>query len=526
MQPAPSPRSSHLALLLGLAIAALAFAWVFAFGVGFNREGAPSASLSEKLAHQWQLYERARAEVIERTQGGGTIRRREWEALLRPVRQYRWTASDLDQLRRDHRDRIDATAQEARAASAIDLDQVRQDGRVREFSNLLPKGGMLHVHPNGTLQPETVERLLRLGDPAVGRKRAGYSGGFAKGELAFLDDYPDEFRYLELRAEDQVRFRALFLLPETTSAFRRFAAVFPLVGLLRQIPELRAWDQICDDFFKRANAHRVRYVEFTMHVEPSLDALRELEETARVAQVRYGITLRVNAAFDRTAAPQENLARLRRLTEFLAANPSGVVVGIDLSGNETGYPALEAGQHLYGYAQGETASAALLHRTIHAGAGDPRNMRDALLMAAERVGHGTQAFADPVALEFAISRRVPVEANIVSNVRLGYAESFAEHPFLDLLRLGLRVSLSTDDEGILATDITNEFAVAIAHTDITYAEVRQLVLNSIETSFAAHDEKERLRATVENDLREFEKLWPTIPHDRQQRDGFAPRSSQ
>jgi adenosine deaminase CECR1 len=71
------------------------------------------------------------------------------------------------------------------------------------------------------------------------------------------------------------------------------------------------------------------------------------------------------------------------------------------------------------------------------------------------------------------------------------------------------VSLSTDDEGIFGTDMTNEFTTAIAHTDISYAEVRQLIINSIATSFAAPEEKDALLALVENDLREFEQSWAT-----------------
>jgi adenosine deaminase len=140
-------------------------------------------------------------------------------------------------------------------------------------------------------------------------------------------------------------------------------------------------------------------------------------------------------------------------------------------------------------------------------------MRDAILLGAERVGHGTQAWKDPVALEFAANQKLPIEANLVSNVRLGYAASFRAHAFLDLLRLGLRVSLSTDDEGILVTDITNEFVAAITHTNITYSEVRQLVLNSIDTAFVDDAEKGRLRGQVEQDLREFEASWRAAASD-------------
>ncbi|HEX8680414.1 MAG TPA: hypothetical protein VF683_10665, partial [Chthoniobacterales bacterium] len=491
--------------------AALIFAAVCVLAIAVRRQftgrDSRSASLSEKLSHQWQLYERAEATLVDRVRSGGRINRREWERLVQASGRFRWTARDREDLRRAHRQRIDARARAAREASRIDLDEVRKSGDVRRFCEQLPKGGMLHVHPTGTLKPETVAHLAGRGNPIVGKKGLAYPRAFHSRELAFLENYAGDARYLDFAADDQVRFQRLFVLPPETSDFRRFAAVFPLVTVLRQALPDDAWLVICDAFFLRAQAHRVRYVEFTMQVEATEAQARELEETARRAQERYGITLRVNAAFDRAASADENAARLRRLVAFLDSRPLPVVAGIDLSGEEAKHAALDSGQSLYGYLLGDRARRSRFRRTMHAGVGDMRNIRDAMLMDAERVGHATQAFADPVALEFAAFHQLPVEANLVSNVRLGYAKSFAAHPFLDLLRLGLRVSLSTDDEGILETELSNEFAAAITHTDITYAEVRQLVLNSIETSFAGPVEKEKLRSAVEGELASFEEEW-------------------
>jgi hypothetical protein len=202
---------------------------------------------------------------------------------------------------------------------------------------------MLHVHPTGTLQPATVERLLREENPAVGRDAISYAKAFGAAELQFLRDYPGDVRYLALRPEDQARFRALFVLPENRSDFRRFAAIFPLVGWLRQLPNVDAWQIITDDFFARAQAQRVRYAEWTMHVEPNAEALRQLQTTAARAQERYGITLRVNAAFDRAASPRDNAAKLQQLIRSLSEQPSRVLVGIDLAGDEAGRPPSKQG---------------------------------------------------------------------------------------------------------------------------------------------------------------------------------------
>lgn len=86
-------------------------------------------------------------------------------------------------------------------------------------------------------------------------------------------------------------------------------------------------------------------------------------------------------------------------------------------------------------------------------------------------------------------------------------KSVSEHPFLYYLRLGIPVSLSTDDEGIFESDFNQECTLAVRQTDMNYAELKQMVLNSIETSFASKQDKKVLRKHLQEDLAAFEQNW-------------------
>ena len=110
-------------------------------------------------------------------------------------------------------------------------------------------------------------------------------------------------------------------------------------------------------------------------------------------------------------------------------------------------------------------------------------------------------------LEYARRKQLPIEINLHSNLKLQSIRDYSEHPFLLYLRLGLPVSLSTDDEGILETNISNEFAIAIENTDISYAELKQLAYNSITTSFASEDVKKQLIADLDTRFKVFEEKW-------------------
>ena len=79
------------------------------------------------------------------------------------------------------------------------------------------------------------------------------------------------------------------------------------------------------------------------------------------------------------------------------------------------------------------------------------------------------------------AKKVLVEINLTSNEVLGV--SGKNHPFPIYREFGVPVALSTDDEGIERIDLTNEYVRAVESYDLSYADLKQLVRNSLEYSF-------------------------------------------
>ncbi len=356
-------------------------------------------TLDQKLAARWERFELARQTLIEQHRHGRIIDRGRWEVLLKSPEPYCLTAQESEQLRREQRRRIEANAAGARAQSSFDLNRIRRDDRLREFCRRLPKGGMLHVHPTGTLHPSTVAKLLEQVNPQVAPSRLPRRAAFDDDEKAFLHRYPDSARYHDLSPDDRHRMAQLFTMPSHSDDFERFEAIFSLVGRLCSDPQVDALAQICDAFWARAAEHRVSYVEFTTSIAPQSAHLDLWERLAARAESGFGVTLRVNAAFHRGAKEKENLERYEALASQLRERANGVVVGIDLLGQERNHPAFESGRQLYA-ARLADSNANRLHATMHAaGIGDLRNVRDAMLLGAERIGHGTRWPDDPTVLE-------------------------------------------------------------------------------------------------------------------------------
>lgn len=136
--------------------------------------------------------------------------------------------------------------------------------------------------------------------------------------------------------------------------------------------------------------------------------------------------------------------------------------------------------------------------TLHAGEVTlgqvpPADLRDHIAQAvaagAKRIGHGTGiAFEDKAEDTMARMAKegIAVEINLTSNaVILGVKG--ADHP-LGLYRAhGVPVVLSTDDEGVLRSDMTNEYVRAVREQGLTYGDLKQIARAGLAYSFVPGD---------------------------------------
>lgn len=145
---------------------------------------------------------------------------------------------------------------------------------------------------------------------------------------------------------------------------------------------------------------------------------------------------------------------------------------------------------------------------MHAGElADYRNPRDAMVMGVQRIGHGVKLQDDLIAIEYARRQGVGITCCLVSNYVLGAWTDYSTHPFLKYLRLGIPVSLSTDDEGMLGTDISRECREAVSNTNVQYSELLTMSRNSIIQSFAGQETKAALLKKLDGDIKAFESDW-------------------
>jgi len=178
---------------------------------------------------------------------------------------------------------------------------------------------------------------------------------------------------------------------------------------------------------------------------------REIRAAQREARRQWPVDVWWNLDAIRQFGPDHVMEMARLAAKYVGDG----VISFGIGGDEARGPALLF-RDAYRYAKD-----AGLRLTAHAGETDgPDSIRAALLIGAERIGHGIRAADDPDLMRLLRDKRIPLEVCITSNVKTGAVRSLQAHPVRKLFDAGVPITLSTDDPGVFETDLAREFALA------------------------------------------------------------------
>lgn len=138
------------------------------------------------------------------------------------------------------------------------------------------------------------------------------------------------------------------------------------------------------------------------------------------------------------------------------------------------------------------------------------HINDAVYVAgANRIGHGVDMAYERNSrslLQYMSRSKTAIEINLSSNeFILGVRDD--AHPIQLYAENKVPIVISTDDPGVLRTNLTEQFVLlAMRYRQFRYADIRRFVLNSIEYSFIRDARlKEKIMAELKRRLGEFEK---------------------
>jgi adenosine deaminase len=127
---------------------------------------------------------------------------------------------------------------------------------------------------------------------------------------------------------------------------------------------------------------------------------------------------------------------------------------------------------------------------------------------ATRIGHGVDLINEDdyiEILDFMKKNKCAVEINLESNEVI-LETTPINHPINIYLKNKIPICISTDDEGVLRTNLTNQYLLLIEYVpNITYAQIKQIVFNSIEYSFLNQQEKKEMTQILDKNFKTFQK---------------------
>lgn len=305
----------------------------------------------------------------------------------------------------------------------------------------LPKAE-LHLHIEGTLEPETVFELARRHDVAL--------------PYASVEDLRAAYDFTDLQSFLNVYYANMVVL-RTRDDFAELASAY-----LRRCPEQGVRHV---EMFFDPQAHTGRGVPIEHVIGGLADAI-----DAHADSVSAGLILCFLR--DRPAADAE--ATLRAAEPHLDR-----IVGVGLDSAEVGHPPSKFTTVF------DRARELGLKPVAHAGEEGPAEyVREALdELGVLRVDHGIRAIEDGDLVARLRRDRTPLTVCPLSNVRLGCVPGVGLHPLPEMLAAELNVSVHSDDPAYFGGYVDTNYAAVRDGLGLTADQLRTLAENSFGSAF-------------------------------------------
>lgn len=304
----------------------------------------------------------------------------------------------------------------------------------------------LHVHLEGSIQPETLLQLARRNQVTLPSETLdGLSQWYVFRDFPhFVEIYIAISRCL--KTADDIELIAREFLAGQAAQNIKHSEVTYTPYTIYNVCGIEFQDQLAAVNRARAWAHSTFDVDMTL----TLDVAREIKPEQGMVTADWAISAHGNgvSAFG--------------LGGYEVGNPPEKFTAAFRRAHNAGMPTVPHA--------GETEGPASIWGAIRT-------------LNASRIGHGVRAIEDPILLAYLRARQIPLEVCPTSNVRLGVASSLANHPIQKLLEAGICVTLNSDDPPMFNTTLTDEYLTCAEAFGWDASVCEKLSLNALRASF-------------------------------------------
>ena len=328
-----------------------------------------------------------------------------------------------------------------------------------DWLNKLPKVE-LHLHLEGTLEPELMFNLAKRNNISLPYEN--------------INDVKKAYEFNHLQDFLDIYYQGAEVL-QSEQDFYDLTWAYLIKCQQQNV-------QHVEPFFD-PQTHTLRGIAFETVINGISHALEDGEK-------KLGISYQLIMCFLRHLSESDAIETLRSAEKFIDK-----IHGVGLDSSEKGNPP-EKFSNVF-----SEASKKGFKLVAHAGEEGPASYIWSSLdvLKVNRIDHGIRAMDDPKLLSRLIDSQIPLTVCPLSNTKLRVFDDMSQHTILEMLDLGLCVTVNSDDPSYFGGYMTENFISLYDNLSLTKVQAIKLIENSIEASFA---EKKR-KKSLYNLLNEF-----------------------
>ena len=290
--------------------------------------------------------------------------------------------------------------------------------------------------------------------------------------------------------EFMAKYMVLSPMIDLPTVLQKFLVTRDRIKSIERIEQLAF--EACEDMYIISNVRilELRYApSFVLEVFPELGADKLHEAIVRGctrAETKYPMAVGLICVLQRVKSVSEN----EYWADF-AIERKGEILGIDLADDEVNYPP-GVFAHIF-----QKAKSKGLGITVHAGEPSlPQASRNIITsiekLGSDRIGHGVQSIHDPEVIDILIETGIPLELCPTSNVLTKAVDSIESHPLAELMDLGVRTTINSDDPGVMGISLMTEYYKAHNTLGLSLKQLELCNRWAANASFICKEKKEKV----------------------------------
>lgn len=243
-------------------------------------------------------------------------------------------------------------------------------------------------------------------------------------------------------------------------------------------------------YLSKVNTQKVRHVELFFdpqgHTSRGVDfstVVRGISRALQQAEAEFDLSSQLIMCFLRHLDEADAMRTLEQAGAY-----RHLIAGVGLDSSELGNPP-EKFQRVFDRAREQG-----YHIVAHAGEeGPPEYIWQALdLLEVERVDHGNTAMSDSRLVDRLVRSQTPLTVCPLSNLKLCVVTDLQQHPLKEMLDLGIRATINSDDPAYFGGYLNENFLAIENALRLGRERLTQLARNSFNAAFIDGARREQL----------------------------------